>query len=392
MKNKSSFRIKLFSFGLCFLIFFLLLNNLILRFNEQQFYQRMAAVVSNASEPSEIILALKEPSQESISSGISILKSYGYYGDLFTWQERSFLLILTGLAGCILFTFCIGLLLYQRKLTQRRIHQITDYLKQINAGEYPLHPYETEDLFSLLEDEIYKTVTTLRESRREAISTKENLAKNMADISHQLKTPLTSLSLITELLYQHMKNPNDRQIAEQILTQTDHLRTLVIALLNLSRMDAGVLQLKQKEIPVEELISCAAEPVLPLLKEKQQTFQMQGDFECSLLCDIGWTAEGIGNILKNCCEHTPEQRSIFVTIFQNPIYTEIRIEDEGEGFEPTELAHIFDRFYKGKHSAKSSIGIGLALAKSIMERQNGEVLAENRIEGGARFRIKFYKI
>ena len=218
----------------------------------------------------------------------------------------------------------------------------------------------------------------LRESRNKAIDTKENLAKNMADISHQLKTPLTSLSLITEFLYQRIEKPKERQIVGQILTQTEHLRLLVIALLNLSRMDAGVLQLEQKEIPVEELLSCAAEPIFPLLKEKQQTFQIQSDCEYFLLCDIGWTAEGIGNILKNCCEHAPESSTIFVTVFQNPIYTEIRIEDEGEGFDPAELTSIFQRFYKGKHNKKDSIGIGLALAKSIIEQQNGEVFAENR--------------
>lgn len=119
---------------------------------------------------------------------------------------------------------------------------------------------------------------------------------------------------------------------------------------------------------------------------------MQGNLDCSLFCDIGWTIEGIGNILKNCSEHTPNKGSILVSVFQNPIYTEIQIEDNGEGFTPVELPHLFERFYKGKHSAKDSIGIGLALSKSIIERQNGEIRAENRMEGGARFRIKFYKI
>lgn len=380
-------------FGFCsFILCFLLLEYLMIRFSEQQFYWRMAAIASEIKDPTKLFYALKVPSKDAISSGIPILESYGYYGHLLTQKEHFLLFILSGIIACFLFALFLGLLFYQQRRIQCRIQDLTDYLKQINSGNYPLHSYTIEDECSFLEDEIYKTVTALRESRNHAISAKENLAKNMADISHQLKTPLTSLSLMTELMQQHTEKPEQQKIAAQILNQTDHLRTLVIALLNLSRMDAGVLQLIQKEIPIEELLSCAINLVLPLLKEKQQTFSIQGMSDYTLFCDIGWTAEGIGNILKNCSEHTPEYGSIKITISQNPIYTEILIEDNGEGFEHDDLPYLFQRFYKGKHSTKDSIGIGLALAKSIIEQQNGEILAENRIEGGARFRIKFFKI
>ena len=393
-KNKLSFSVKFLFFTLCFLFFFLLLIRLILSLHEQQFYQRMAAVTFEISKSdqdlSSIIYALKQTSKEYISLGLPILKSYGYFGQLLTFKEQFLLWIFAGLALCFLFTFFLSLLSYQNRQTQARIQSLTDYLKQINAGSYPLRPYKTEDSFSLLEDEIYKTIVMLRESQKKAIDTKENLAKNMADISHQLKTPLTSLSLTAELLYQQIEKTKEKQIVEQILSQTEHLRLLVTALLNLSRIDAGVLQLEQKEIPIEELLSCAAEPILPLLKEKQQKLQIQNCSEYSFLCDIGWTAEGISNILKNCCEHSPEFSTISITAFQNPIYTEIQIEDEGEGLDAEELSSIFQRFYKGKHSKKDSIGIGLALAKSIVERQNGEIFAENCRDKGARFRIRFY--
>lgn len=392
MKNKKLFWIGFVSYILCFLCFFLLLSYSMLRINEHQFYQRMAAIISEVPEPSKIISALKEPSKETISLGIPVLESYGYYGRLLNRQEQSVLLIFAEISGCFLLAFCICLLLFQHKLTAQRIESLTNYLKQIHAGNYPLHPYEIEDTFSLLEDEIYKTVIALRESRNEAMAAKENLAKNMADISHQLKTPLTSLSLLSELLKQRIKKPEEQQIVEQILTQTEHLSTLTVALLTLSRMDAGVFQLEQKEIAVEELISCAAEPVLPLIKEKEQTFSLHGNLDCVLLCDLGWTAEGIGNILKNCYEYAPRGSQILVSVNQNPIFTEIIVEDTGNGFEEEELNLIFERFHKGKHSAKGSIGIGLSLTKSIVERQNGEIFAENRKEGGARFRIKFYKI
>ena len=270
MKTRS--QIKLGFFILFYFTCFFLFCSLIIRFNERQFYRRMAAVVAESEEPSNTLYALKEPSKEAISSGISILERYGYDGHLLTWKERAIVLLFALSTICPLFAI---LFFSQYKHTKFRIQELTKYLKQINSGTYPLHPYETEDEFSLLEDEIYKTVSALKESHNKAVSAKENLAKNMADISHQLKTPLTSLSLIVELMQQYTEKPELKQLTEQMLNQTDHLRSLVISLLNLSRMDAGILQFIPKEIIIEELLFSAAEPILPVLKEKQQTFQMQ---------------------------------------------------------------------------------------------------------------------
>lgn len=391
MKNKKWFRIGFFSLAACFLFSFLLFGKLIIRLNERQFYKRMAIVISEVPEPSKVIRALKEPSEDKLKTGEVLLNKYGYCGELLTEQETGIILLIAGLTAMILFTLYAGLFLYQHKQMKRRIADLTGYLKLSNAGKYPLRPYLGEDSFSLLEDELYKTVAALRESRNEALLTKENLAKNMADISHQLKTPLTSLSLMAELVHGHMEEPEDKHIMEQILAQTNRLSSLTTAMLTLSRMDAGVFELNRTETLAEELISCAAEPVLALLEEKRQTLLVQGDLESSLVCDIGWTAEGIGNILKNCSEHAPKGSSIPVTIRQNPVFTEIVIEDTGDGFDETERHRIFERFYKGRHRAAGSIGIGLSLAKSIVEEQNGTISAENRKEGGARFRIKFYR-
>ena len=387
MKTKKRILIGFVSFLLCSF----LLSYFMIRLSERQFYLRIAAVASELKEPSKLFYTLKTFSQDAVSLGIPILEDYGYYGRLLTWKEHAMVFIFSGILACLFFSFFLGLLFYQHRRIQLRIQNLTDYLKQINHGEYPLHSYTVEDECSFLEDEIYKTVTALRESRSHAVSAKENLAKNMADISHQLKTPLTSLSIMAELMQQYSEKTEQQKIASQILNQTEHLRNLVVALLHLSRMDAGVLQLIQKEISVEELLSCAMEPVLPLLKEKHHTLNIQSISYFKIFFYIGWTAEGIENILKNCSEHTPKNGSIQIAIFQNPIYTEIQIEDNGEGFDPKELPHLFQRFYKGKHSSKDNIGIGLALAKSIIEQQNGEILAENRAEGGARFRIKFFK-
>ena len=141
-KNKLSFSVKFLFFTLCFLFFFLLLIRLILSLHEQQFYQRMAAVTFEISKSdqdlSSIIYALKQPSKEYISLGLPILKSYGYFGQLLTFKEQFLLWIFAGLALCFLFTFFLSLLSYQNRQTQARIQSLTDYLKQINAGSYPL--------------------------------------------------------------------------------------------------------------------------------------------------------------------------------------------------------------------------------------------------------------
>ena len=149
--------------------------------------------------------------------------------------------------------------------------------------------------------------------------------------------------------------------------------------------------LNRKSVSAEELLSNAAQAVDPLLKQKKQILVIQGEKELDLLCDPGWTAEAFGNLIKNCSEYGPEGSRIVAAAEQNPIYTQITVEDEGPGFSPEDMPHLFERFYRGKQAARESIGIGLALAKSIIERQGGELWAQNRKDGGACFVARFYE-
>lgn len=358
-----------------------------LRWNESLFYDRVAAIASSLPENrQEIMKALKDTEDSDLEAGREILRQYGYHGQLPNEKLRLSLLaggVLFG-GGCMLiFLFLIRT---QRRKLRERTGYLTEYLRQVEEGGYSMTLSQKQDLFSNLEDEIYKTVLALRESRESLKREKENLARDLADISHQFKTPLTSLSVLSELLLRRISEEL-RPAVCKIGKQTDRLTELCAALLTLSRADAGVLSFEIRQVPVNELIECSLEPVWPLLEEKGQKIVPLGEAEVweSLLiaCDLGWTREAVGNLLKNAAEHGPEQSEIFVRVWDNPIYTGVAVEDEGPGFPAADLPHLFERFYRGANAGKDSAGIGLSLAKSLIESQNGEIRAENRKEGGA---------
>ncbi len=265
----------------------------------------------------------------------------------------------------------------------------------MEEGNYSLFPGKGEDFLSGLEDEIYKTVLALRESREAVLREKENLAKNLADISHQFKTPLTSLSVLSEVLLRRITKEEDAEAVRKMEKQTRRLAGLTSSLLTLSRADAGVLTFDIRRVPVSELLEVSLEPVLPILEEKGQRVRLAGEKKTmerlTLPCDVKWMREALGNLLKNASEHSPAGTEICIRVWDNPVFTGIAVEDEGTGFSKKELPRLFERFYKGKDAPKDSAGIGLALAKTLIEAQKGEIRAENRREGGARFLIKFYK-
>ncbi|MDE6203921.1 MAG: HAMP domain-containing histidine kinase [Lachnospiraceae bacterium] len=379
-------------FGVC-LFFCAMAGFGIYRWNERLFYDRMAAVVSVLPDrQGDIMKALKDVDACDVRAGREILGRYSYYGHL---PEKIFY-VLPGL-GSVAAAFAAAggafFLIYRekRKLKKRTVY-LTEYLRQVEEGTYGISLEKSQDIFSNLEDEIYKTVLALRESRERLEKEKENLARNLADISHQLKTPLTSLNVLNELLQRRLVNKEDIALARKMEIQTERLSGLTAALLTLSRADAGVLSFEIREVPVSELISCALESVLPLLEEKKQRIRICGESDVFLPCDLGWTKEAVGNLLKNASEQSPEQTEITIRVWENPIYTGIAIEDEGRGFSDKELPRLFERFYRGESARKGGAGIGLSLAKSLVESQNGEIRAQNRAEGGARFLMKFYKI
>lgn len=378
--------------GLC-LLFCLAVSVSVVRRCEAAFYDRAAAVASVfPDKASDVMAALKIPSAADLLAGRNILSAYGYNGQLLDARFIAAEIIGASLLYLLCFFIIAALALAAgRRREARRIADLVQYLRQVENGVYPVLPRSGEDKFSHLEDELYKTVSALRESREMAAHGKENLAVNLADISHQLKTPLTGVSLMGELLLNSLTDKKQRQAAETIISQNSRMTDLVSSLLTLSKLDAGVLPLNRKPVSAKDVISSAVQAVDPLLKQKRQNLVIQGDSDSVLFCDFGWTAEAFGNLIKNCSEHSPEGSQITAAAEQNPIYTQITIEDEGPGFSPEDIPHLFERFYRGKQAVRESIGIGLALAKSIVERQGGELYAENSKDCSARYVIRFYE-
>lgn len=371
------------------------------RWSERLFYNKMAGVAAAfPGEEQRIMRVLKGEEASDLLAGKEALHGYGYEGWLPV--EGKYLVFGAGslvFAGLITASFFFYLYQHAANL-RKRTGYLTEYLRQVEEGNYSLSLEKNQDIFSNLEDEIYKTVLALRESREKLRQEKERLADNLADISHQFKTPLTSLSVLSELLQRHLSGTEDAELVRRMEGQTDRLTDLTSALLTLSKADAGVLSFENRAVPVSELIECSMESVRPLLEEREQRVKLMGERNTSgdscrddvfLSCDLGWTREALGNLLKNASEHAPKQSEICIRVWDNPVFTGIAVEDQGKGFSPKDLRHLFDRFYKGENACEGSTGIGLSLAKALIESQNGEIRAENRREGGARFLVKFYK-
>lgn len=256
--------------------------------------------------------------------------------------------------------------------------------KVVNLEEY------AEGELSILQTEIHKMTVRLGEQQLALQKDKAQLADAIADISHQIRTPLTSVHLLTTMLSEPgLSDERRRELSHRLLTMLSRMEWLIEALLKMSKLEAGTVSLRRETLPAEELLRRAAGPLLISMELREQTLRIQA--QGSFTGDAAWTSEAIGNILKNCMEHTPQGGRIDAAAAENALYTEIVIADTGSGIDPEDLPHIFERFYKGKNSDEHSFGIGLALAREIAAAQNGSIRAENRPEGGARFILRFYK-
>lgn len=297
--------------------------------------------------------------------------------------------------GYIFLTFIVFLLItgsfmiyicHIERYNRRRIEELTDYLERVNIGKFDRIIQSREDIFSHLEDEIYKTVTTLRQTRDAAVKTKENYADNLANIAHQLKTKITTLSLALQLL----KKSNSFIYLQQIENQLESLNWLEEALLTLSKIDAGVLRLECSKVDIYTALTLATENLNELLVEKTVSVSIPNKGCVEIDGDLEWTMEAFINVIKNCIEHSAHGGIIHCDYSKNPLYVEISIWDDGNGFQEEDIPHLFERFYKGNETSEKGIGIGLSLARSIFEMQNGNITARNMPEGGACFEIRVY--
>ena len=261
----------------------------------------------------------------------------------------------------------------------------------------------------------------LKEQAEASLKDKKALQNSLEDISHQLKTPLTSISIMLDNI---RENPNMDEHTKQkfiyeINRQIEWINWLVISLLKLSKLDSNTVTFVKRKIEVKKLIKNVIQNLAIPLDIKQQKIIVNGkslietiDYneskilnnklessekekntttDVKFIGDYNWELEAITNIIKNCIEHTPENKNIYINFEENNFYTKITIKDEGVGIDKEDIKHIFERFYKGKNSSENSVGIGLALAKSIIEKDNGYILCFSKKEEGTTFEIKYMK-
>ena len=282
--------------------------------------------------------------------------------------------------------FCIGT--YKR---YRRIASLAADVNHVLHGDSPIDfDNYSEGELSILHSEIYKMTVRLREQQQKLLSDKEYLADSLADISHQIRTPLTSINLLVERLSASGLTDECRhQLTNELYGLLDRIDWLITTLLKISKLDAGTVQFNKETVSLEMLINKSCAPLLiPIeLRGQELIIRAEGDF----YGDSAWTSEAVGNIVKNCMEHTPDGGKIEIEAAENALYSEIIIKDNGTGISPEDLPHIFERFYKGKDSDGKSFGIGLALSRMIIAGQKGTVKAENRKNTGAMFTLRFYK-
>ena len=298
------------------------------------------------------------------------------------------------LAGIVLFAITYA---FRNKTEAKRIEELSDYLEQVNMGKAVVLSVSGEDLFSRLEDEIYKTVTFLYQTKDAAVQAKNDFAENLSNIAHQIKTPITAISLSLQTLSEMpMKKEYEKDRVEQIKKQLNRLIHLEESLLVLSRLDAGTLMFQKEDVDVFTLLVLAADNLQELFADSGTFIDIPESGEMAVTADLNWTMEAVINVMKNCMEHNAGG-TVHCSYGQNPLYTEIFIWDEGDGFAKEDIPHLFKRFYRGKNADAggnirgSGIGIGLALSKEIIEHQNGTIRATNLPDGGACFEIRFYK-
>lgn len=346
------------------------------------------AIENNPEAEEQVLSALKEYhtfTEEEIN-GNMFLAQYGYSSSQFfeksSWDFFAISLVLSVL---IIGSFLVSAW-WLDKRKKARITELTGYLEQINIGKKETIVQTSEDDFSRLQDEMYKTVTQLIQTKEAALKAKTNFANNLANIAHQLKTPVTAASLSLQLM--EKESPDLR--AEQIRKQLERLGVLEESLLTLSRIDAGTLPLEHSKVDIYTALTLAADNLSDLLQKENVSIIIPDKGCIEVIGDMEWTMEAFLNLIKNCMEHSPQGGTIHCDYSSNPIYAEILIWDDGEGFCPEDIPHLFERFYRGKKAAPNGIGIGLALAKSIFELQNGNITARNLPDGGACFEIRVY--
>lgn len=276
----------------------------------------------------------------------------------------------------------------------KKIDELTTLISHINQKIYTLDiTKNNEDELSNLRNELYKTAITLKSEALSTSKVNKAIRESVANISHQLKTPLTSVSvLIDNIIFDaKMEDVTRKKFLKDIRHQIQNINFFIMTMLKLSRLDAGVVEFKKENIYVSQILNLAIKNLNVIMDIKNVTIDISGDDDVSFMGDPVWELEAISNIIKNCIEYSENDSHIDISFSQNPLFTKIVIKDYGKGMNKKELNNIFKRFYKGENSNESSFGIGLSLAKEIIENDSGLVKVTSEEKNGTIFTIKYKK-
>ena len=398
------YNISIIALFLITIILSIFVNTLNLNIIKADVIQNNQAIVGNIVskypelEKDIVSVITQAKNKENTDLGAKVLQKYNYDSSTNLSQEpivqnniykmlKINILFITFVFLCLItISFYFFIKIY------RDIKDMTDYVYHSSEGrEYQMKNKNQEGQMGLLKTELMKMTTVLKEKVALLHSEKIFLNDTISDISHQLKTPMTSLMLLTDLMYNDLDKEKKIEFLDRTNAQLSRMDWLIKSMLKLSKLEAKVIDFKTDKVNINELIRRSISPLSVPMELKNISLNINGDKEASYIGDIEWSSEALGNIIKNCVEHTKEGGTLDITYEENPIYSEIIIKDNGEGIDKDDIQNIFKRFYKGKNSKSDSVGIGLAMAKSIIESQNGDIYVKSEKNKGTEFHITFHK-
>lgn len=404
MKNKirlKKYIISIFIVSICLFVLFLALNIYEYKTYTNNFNNKIGAII-NVIKDKYPEITDKEIAEIINSDEFETNDFFTKYGidinnkSILIKNDKDYHIFLVINMSFLTITIIILLILYIR-YNHKKENDIKDIIKcieQINKKNYELQIDSiSEDELSILKNEIYKTTIMLKESAENSNKDKLNLKKSLEDISHQLKTPLTSILVMLDNIIEdpdmdiNVRNDFVRDIKRNVV----NINFLVQALLKLSKFDANTVHLIKKEYNLGSIVDESIKNVSTLCDLRNINIELNIKNDSKIMCDSKWQIEAITNILKNSIDHSKDNQKVIINVEDNNVYSTVEIKDFGDGISKKDISHIFERFYKGENATSDSIGIGLALAKTIIEEDNGNISVESN-KNGTKFTIKYFKL
>ena len=404
MKNKirlKKYIISTFIVSICLFVLFLALNIYEYKTYTNNFNNKIGAII-NVIKDKYPEITDKEIAEIINSDEFETNDFFTKYGidinnkSILIKNDKDYHIFLVINMSFLTITIIILLILYIR-YNHKKENDIKDIIKcieQINKKNYELQIDSiSEDELSILKNEIYKTTIMLKESAENSNKDKLNLKKSLEDISHQLKTPLTSILVMLDNIIEdpdmdiNVRNDFVRDIKRNVV----NINFLVQALLKLSKFDANTVHFIKKEYNLGSIVDESIKNVSTLCDLRNINIELNIKNDSKIMCDSKWQIEAITNILKNSIDHSKDNQKVIINVEDNNVYSTVEIKDFGDGISKKDISHIFERFYKGENATSDSIGIGLALAKTIIEEDNGNISVESN-KNGTKFTIKYFKL